>query len=52
MLNLMTILTKNFGPDMNRPTVDNVRKAGFEIIEVENIFLDVVKTIRAENPQD
>jgi ubiquinone/menaquinone biosynthesis C-methylase UbiE len=48
MLNIMTPLTNKFGPDMNRPTVDNVLQAGFEIIEVENIYLDVVKIIRAQ----
>ncbi len=52
MLNTMTLLSKNVGPDMNRPTVNNVRKAGFEIIEVENIYLDVVKIIRAQKPLD
>ncbi len=50
MLNLMTPLTSKLGPAMNRPTVNNVRAAGFEIVEVENIYLDVVKTIRAINP--
>ena len=50
MLDLMTLLTRRMGPDMNRATVDNVRKAGFRIVEVENIFLDVVKTIKAEKP--
>ncbi|MEE8059571.1 MAG: methyltransferase domain-containing protein [Pseudomonadales bacterium] len=52
MLNIMTPLTNKFGPAMNRPTIDNVRKAGFEIIEVDNIYLDVVKTIRAQKPLD
>ena len=32
---------------MNRRTVDNVRAAGFKILEVNNIFLDVVKTVTA-----
>lgn len=50
MLNLMTQLSKNYGPAMNRPTVENVKKAGFDIVEVENIYLDVVKTIRAQKP--
>lgn len=50
MMNLMTLLSQRVGPAMNRPTVDNVRAAGFRITEVENIFLDVVKTIKAENP--
>jgi len=50
MLNLMTPLSSKVGPDLNRPTTANVAAAGFEIIEVENIYLDVVKTIRAMNP--
>ena len=47
MMDLMTLLSERIGPSMNRPTVDNVRAAGFELVEVENIFLDVVKTIKA-----
>lgn len=47
MMDLMTLLTRRFGPDMNRSTVENVRKAGFRLIEVTNVYLDVVKTIRA-----
>ena len=50
MLNAMTVLTERVGPAMNRKTVDNVRAAGFRITEVENIFLDVVKTIKAYKP--
>lgn len=50
MLNVMSPLSSRLGPAMNRPTVDNVRKAGFEIVEVENVYLDVVKTIRAQKP--
>lgn len=47
MMDLMTLLTSRIGPDMNRPTVDNVCKAGFRLVEVRNVYLDVVKTIRA-----
>jgi ubiquinone/menaquinone biosynthesis C-methylase UbiE len=50
MLHLMTPLLSRFGPEMNRPTVENVRRAGFEIREVENFFLDVVKTVTAVAP--
>ena len=50
MMNLMTLLTRSLGPDMNRPTVANVEAAGFQLREVNNIFLDVVKTIKAVNP--
>lgn len=51
MMDLMTHLTRRIGPDMNRPTVANVRAAGFRITEVNNIFLDVVKTIKAVKPE-
>jgi ubiquinone/menaquinone biosynthesis C-methylase UbiE len=47
MMDLMTLLTRNLGPDMNRTTVANVEAAGFQLREVNNIFLDVVKTIKA-----
>jgi ubiquinone/menaquinone biosynthesis C-methylase UbiE len=50
MLNIMTPLWKPIGPEMNRDTVANVRKAGFEIRQVNNIYLDVVKTIIATSP--
>jgi ubiquinone/menaquinone biosynthesis C-methylase UbiE len=50
MMNLMTQLTKRLGPDMNRPTQDNVRKAGFEDVVAHNVYLDVVKIIEARAP--
>ena len=50
MMDLMTRLSERIGPAMNRNTVANVRAAGFELREVENIFLDVVKTIKAVKP--
>lgn len=50
MMDLMTRLTERIGPSMNRPTVDNVVAAGFELVAVENVYLDVVKTIRAVKP--
>lgn len=50
MMNLMTVFTQKLGPAMNRTTVANVRAAGFRITEVNNVFLDVVKTIKAEKP--
>ncbi len=51
MMDLMTQLTRMIGPDMNRTTVDNVAAAGFQLKEVNNLFLDVVKTIKATNPE-
>lgn len=50
MMDLMSLLTERIGPAMNRDTVANVRAAGFADIRVDNVFLDVVKTIRAVNP--
>lgn len=47
MMNLMSSLTERIGPAMNRDTVANVEAAGFTIVEIDNIYLDVVKTIRA-----
>ena len=47
MMNAMTPLSRRVGPDMNRPTIDNVRAAGFKLTGVRNLFLDVVKTIDA-----
>ena len=44
------LLTSRVGPDMNRTTVANVQAAGFELREVENLFLDVVKVIKAVKP--
>jgi len=50
MMDVMTQLTGKFGPEMNRATVNNVLAAGYQLREVNNIFLDVVKTIKAVNP--
>ena len=50
MMHLMTLLSEKFGPAMDRETVRNVLNAGFEIQEVSNVFLDVVKTIHAKKP--
>jgi len=50
MMQIMSLLTERVGPSMSRPTVDNVRAAGFHLLEVNNLFLDVVKTIHARKP--
>ena len=47
MMDLMTPLTKQFGPALNRKTVDNVRAAGFKLERVHLVYLDMVKTIHA-----
>lgn len=48
MLHIMTPITRRIGPEMNRDTVSNVRKAGFTLREVRNIYLDVVRIIVAD----
>ncbi len=48
MLNLMTPLSRTYGPEMNRPTVANVEAAGFRVRSVENLYLDVLKVIVAD----
>ncbi len=50
MLHAMTPIASRLGPDLNRTTVRNVERAGFSIIEVRNVYLDVVKTITARAP--
>lgn len=50
IMNWMTPLSRAFGPEMNRDTVANVAAAGFELASVRNIYLDVVKVIRARRP--
>lgn len=50
MLNLVTPVSRRFGPELNRDTVTNVPRAGFELAGVENVYLDVVKMIHAVAP--
>jgi ubiquinone/menaquinone biosynthesis C-methylase UbiE len=47
LMDLMTPLVSRVGPDLNRDTVGNVQKAGFQLRRVENVYLDIVKTIEA-----
>jgi len=51
MLDMMAPLSRKFGPDMNRPTVENVMAAGFHLLDVKHVYLDVVKTISARKSQ-
>lgn len=51
MMKLLSPLTWRFGPEVDRDTVANVRAAGFRVTEVNNIFLDTVKTIHAVRPE-
>ncbi|HAK55111.1 MAG: class I SAM-dependent methyltransferase [Vicinamibacterales bacterium] len=50
LLNLMNPIARLTGPEINRDTVGNVRRAGFRLVEVRHAYLDVVKTIHAVAP--
>ncbi len=53
MLHVCTPICRLVGPDMNRPTVDTVSRAGFRVCKVSNHFLDIVKSIEAtKDPAD
>lgn len=47
---LMTPLSRLMGPEMNRDTVGNVLRAGFELLSDANVYVDVVKAIEARRP--
>ena len=47
MMDLMTLVTRKLGPDMNRTTVENVLAAGYQLKRVTHVYMDVVKTIHA-----
>ena len=51
MMDIMTPISGKLGPEMNRNTTENVSLAGFKILAVENIYMDIVKTIIAEKPE-
>ena len=52
MLRVMDPLSRLGGPSLTRDTVANVKAAGFNVTSVNHLFLDVVKTIIAERPQE
>jgi len=52
MLEIMTSIWEPIGPAMSRDTVVNVTKAGFEIRQVNNIYLDVVKPLSPPRPNE
>lgn len=52
MLDALTYITRRIGPDLNRNTTDNVRRAGFHILREENIYFDIVRAIEASKPDD
>lgn len=47
VLDLMTIVTRRRGTEMNRHTLSTAMKAGFRILAVELVFLDIILAIEA-----
>jgi ubiquinone/menaquinone biosynthesis C-methylase UbiE len=50
MMDVLTRFTQKFGPDLNRRTRENIRKAGFRITREINVYLDMVKLFEAVTP--
>ncbi|HKQ47558.1 MAG TPA: class I SAM-dependent methyltransferase [Phycisphaerae bacterium] len=50
-LDLMTLWTRRLGTEMNRDTVSNVLKAGFEITSIDSVYLDIILAIRGRKPR-
>jgi ubiquinone/menaquinone biosynthesis C-methylase UbiE len=47
-LDFMTYFTRFLlGPDLNRDTVGNARRAGFRILSERNVYFDIVKAVEA-----
>ena len=49
-LDAFTYVTRLIGPDLNRDTVGNVRRAGFRIVREQNVYFDIVRAIEARKP--
>jgi hypothetical protein len=47
MLDALTYVSRLLGPDLNRDTTANVRRAGFQILREQNVYFDIVRTIEA-----
>lgn len=47
MMDALTIISRKFGPDLNRRTGGNIKKAGFKLLREVNIYLDIVKIFEA-----
>jgi ubiquinone/menaquinone biosynthesis C-methylase UbiE len=47
VMDLMNPISSMLGPNINRRTADNVRKAGFRLTREYNVYLDMVKLFEA-----
>lgn len=50
LLHMMNPIARRFGPEIIRDTVGNVERAGFRVVHVQNVYLDIVRTILAVSP--
>lgn len=51
MLDALTYVSRLLGPDLNRDTTINVRRAGFQILQEQNVYFDIVRAIDACKPE-
>ncbi|MCK6497960.1 MAG: hypothetical protein L6Q38_00605 [Nitrospira sp.] len=51
-LDVMTLWTRLLGTSMNRDTVANVLTAGFRIVAIESVYLDIILSIHAVKPNN
>ena len=51
VMNLLNpLVVRRMGANVNRQTIENVRRAGFAEVQVEDLWLDIVKRIEARTP--
>ncbi len=50
VLDLMTICSRLIGPEMNRRTIENAKRAGFQICGANSVYLDIFLAVRALKP--
>lgn len=51
MMDLLSVLTRRVGPELNRDTHANIIKAGFCLNREVNVYLDMVKLFEAIKPR-
>lgn len=51
-LDVMTLWARLLGTAMNRDTVANVLAAGFKIVRIESVYLDIILSIHAVKPSE
>ncbi|MBI4570200.1 MAG: class I SAM-dependent methyltransferase [Planctomycetes bacterium] len=52
MLDIMTLMTRWGGTEMNRDTIRNAQAAGFTLTSVESVYQDIILAIRGAKRRD